>query len=202
MDQKVQFMPDIDFQIHDLLASRWSPRSFDANKLLNIAIFWQLIEAARWAPSASNEQPWRFIAGINFNKSHGMILSTLTPGNQEWAKHAPLLLIAVAKLQKNDTPNKHAFHDVGAALQNLNLEATTIGMHAHLMAGFSPEQVRRIFHVPNEFEPITAVAVGYYDHSRPVTDKFKTRDQEKRVRIKGNELVFSEKWDSPITRQK
>ena len=194
-------MPKTDYQIHDLLASRWSPRSFNADKLLTIEVFWQLIEAARWAPSASNEQPWRFIAGINFNKSHGMILSTLTPGNQAWAKHAPLLLIAVAKLQKNEIPNRHSFHDVGAALQNLNLEATAIGMHAHLMAGFFSEKVRDMFHVPSEFEPITAVALGYYDHSRSPEDQFKVRDQEKRVRIKGTELVFSEQWGSYITSQ-
>jgi nitroreductase len=192
-------MSEKDHRINDLLASRWSPRSFNAYKPLSPEIFWQLIEAARWAPSASNEQPWRFIAGINFNKSHEMILSTLTLGNQDWAKNAPLLLIAVAKLEKDAKPNRHSFHDVGAALQNLNLEATSLGMHAHLMAGFLPKKVRDLFRVPNEFEPITAVAVGYYDHLRPSDDRFKVRDQEKRERIKGIKLVFSEQWGSSFS---
>ena len=195
-------MSHLDHQIHDLLATRWSPRSFNPDRLLEPAIFWRLIEAARWAPSASNEQPWRFIAGINYNKTHGMILSTLVPNNQEWASSAPLLLIAVAKLEKNDKPNRHSVHDVGASLQNLNLEATCLGMHAHLMAGFSQEKIRDLFHVPKEFEPITAVAVGYYDSLRSPNDQFKLRDQEKRVRMKGTELVFSEKWGSYLSPSK
>ena len=126
-------------------------------------------------------------------------MSTLVPNNQTWAKNASLLLIAVAKLQKNQNPNRHAFHDVGSALQNLNLQAITLGMHAHLMAGFSIQKTREIFHIPNEFEAVTAVAVGYYDHNRKSTDQFMLKDLEPRLRIDGNQLVFSEYWGSPMT---
>ena len=100
-----------------IFSKRWSPRAFDPNTPIDMDILAVIFEAARWAPSSSNEQPWRYIIGQNFDKSHQDILATLNENNQVWAQNAPVLFIACAKLTRNDRPSRTALHDLGLSSQ-------------------------------------------------------------------------------------
>src|SRR5437660_6858724 len=152
-----------DYPIEEILRQRWSPRAFsdrnvEAKKLLS------LFEAARWAPSSFNEQPWSFIVATKDNPSeHAQLLNCLMEKNQQWARLAPVLMLSIAKLnfEKTGKPNRHAFHDVGMAVGSLLVEATALGLFVHQMAGFSVEKARAVFSVPAGFEPVAAIAVGY-----------------------------------------
>src|SRR5437773_7104505 len=151
------------YPIEELIRRRWSPRAFsdqpvEAEKLRS------LFEAARWAPSSFNEQPWSFILATKQKpEEHALLLSCLAEKNQQWAQQAPVLMVSVAKLNfdKTGKPNRHAFHDVGLAVGNMLVEATALGLFGHQMAGFSPEKVREIYGVPNDYEPVAGIAVGY-----------------------------------------
>ena len=138
------------YPIAELIAKRWSPRAF-LDKPIEEEKIMSLFEAARWAPSAYNEQPWRFlIATKEDSYLYTKMLSCLAEANQVWAKAAPLLLILVVKkdFDFNGKPNRWAMHDCGLALENLLLEAVDLGLAAHPMAGFSADLVRSGYSVP------------------------------------------------------
>src|SRR6478752_1428486 len=144
-----------EFKIHDLLARRWSPRAFDERPVETDTLL-TLFEAARWAPSSNNEQPWRFIVA---NKRHqetdwNRLFECLVEGNRKWAVRAPVLILSVASLNFEDDgkPNRHAFHDTGLAAENLVLQATASGLVAHQMAGFDVEKARGELKIPSGFE--------------------------------------------------
>ena len=130
------------YPIHDLIRERWSPRSFteeipSKDKILS------LFEAARWAPSCYNDQPWFFLVAIkNNHESFRKMLSCLAEQNSIWAQKAPILIIALARttFSLNGKTNRHAYHDVGMAIQNIALQATALGLAAHPMAGFSRQR--------------------------------------------------------------
>ena len=152
-----------DYPVHDLIQNRWSPRAFSDNPVSPETLR-SLFEAARWAPSSSNEQPWAFIVGTKDDlETHSKILSTLVEFNQGWAKHAPVLAIAVSQMEfaRNKTPNRNAFYDTGAAVAHLTAEATSRGLFVHQMAGFEPQKAIEVFHIPKGWEPIAAFAIGY-----------------------------------------
>ena len=186
------------YPVIPVIANRWSPRSFDAERLLDAQTVGSLFEAARWAPSSGNEQPWRYIVGLNFDEAHRAVLDCLAEGNRLWATNAPLLFIAVSKTTRNDRPNPHFAHDVGASLENLFLQAIDLGLHCHYMAGFSADRVRQTFGVPDGFEPITACSVGYWGNLDQLSDELKQREQRKRERKPFSEFVFSEAWEQPL----
>src|SRR5438132_14178221 len=145
-----------DYPIEEILARRWSPRAF-ADRKVEPDELRTLFEAARWAPSSFNEQPWSFIVATKDQpEEYAQLLSCLLDKNQQWAQLAPVLMVSVAKLkfEKTGKPNRHEFHDVGLAMGNMLVEATALGLFVHQMAGFSPEKVREIYGVPEEFEPV------------------------------------------------
>src|SRR5207237_10433271 len=152
-----------DHTIEEILRRRWSPRAF-SDRIVEPEKLQSLWEAARWAASSFNEQPWYFIVATKQKlEEHARLLSCLVEKNQQWARLAPVLMVSVAKLKfaKTGKPNRHAFHDVGLAMGNMLVEATALGLFVHQMAGFSPEKVREIYGVPEQFEPVAAIAVGY-----------------------------------------
>src|SRR6266550_4372043 len=152
-----------DYPIIELLKRRWSPRSF-SDQMVEPEKLLSLFEAARWAPSSFNEQPWSFVIATKQKpEEHAALLNCLVEKNQQWARLAPVLMVSVAKLnfEKTGKPNRHAFHDVGLAMGSLLVEATALGLFVHQMAGFSVEKVRETYGVPPEFEPVAAIAVGY-----------------------------------------
>lgn len=189
----------IDHPIHDLLRHRWSPRAF-SDQPVAPGILRSLFEAARWAPSSSNEQPWRFIiATKDDTEAHARLLSTLAETNQFWAKHAPVLGTAVSQLTfaRTGVPNRNAFYDTGAAMANLTIEATAQGLFVHQMAGFDPQKTIKLFQVPSGFEPIAAFALGYPGDPQHLPENLRERELIARSRKPISELVMSGQWGKP-----
>ena len=184
--------------ISKLIQNRWSPRSFAPNKDITVEQLASLFEAVRWAPSSSNVQPWSFIVGHNFDDTHKVIFSTLGEGNQIWAKNAPLLLISVTKLSRNDRPNRFAFHDVGLATENLLIQATELGLHCHAMGGFSPDKARESFNIPSDYEAVAAIAIGYMGDINLLPDDLKERQSLPRERKSLDEFVYTKTWGNPV----
>src|SRR5271154_5238667 len=155
-----------DYSIHPLIAGRrsilaFAPTSVEPETLAS------LMEAARWAPSSMNEQPWSFIVGRKANKANfDRLLKKLVEFNVLWAQHAPVLLLSVAKLTfASGEFNRHAFHDVGQAIANLTFQAMVSGLVVHQMAGFHVEKARREFSIPQDYAPVAVAAIGYPGNS-------------------------------------
>jgi nitroreductase len=187
-------------RVHSLLSSRWSPYGFD-ERLIATGVIASLFEAARWAPSSYNEQPWAFlIARRDDVDAFERMLACLVEANQTWAKHAPLLVITVASRQfsRNANPNRHAFHDVGLAVANLSFEATSRGLAVHQMAGFDLELTRRTYGIPDSWEPATAVAIGYPAPLESLSEELRQRDEHRRPRKPISEFVFGNRWSESV----
>jgi nitroreductase len=185
-----------DHPVHELIRERWSPRSFSDKHVPNDALR-SLFEAARWAPSSSNEQPWAFIVGTKEDTdTHAKLLSTLVEFNHGWAKHAPVLVIAVSELAfaSNGTPNRNAFYDTGAAVANLTAEATSRGLAVHQMAGFDPKKAAELFSIPAGWEAIAAFVIGYPGEAHVLPDKLRERELAPRTRKPLAEFVMSGSW--------
>jgi nitroreductase len=124
----------------------------------------QCFEAARWAASSYNEQPWRFILATQDNASaYEKMLGCLVEANRAWAKQAPVLMLTATRttFSKNDKPNRVHQHDLGAAMLSLSLQATDLGLYVHQMAGVDLDKVRETYGIPDDFQPQTAAAIGY-----------------------------------------
>jgi nitroreductase len=185
-----------DFPVHQLIRDRWSPRAF-VDKLIPPEVLQSLFEAARWAPSSNNEQPWAYLVAThddpaNFDK----ILGTLVEFNAGWAKNASALAIAVARMAfaKNDAPNRNAQYDTGAATALLSVEATARGLAIHQMAGFDPDKARWAFGIPEGWEPIAAIAIGYPGNPDSLPPKLKDRELAPRTRKPIREFVMTGSW--------
>jgi nitroreductase len=189
-----------DHPIHHLLAERWSPYAF-SDRPVSQTDLRSLFEAARWAASSYNEQPWRYIVATKDNpEEFKKLLSCLVEPNQEWAKNAPVLALGVVshRFARNNKENRAAVHDLGLASANLVLEATARGLHVHQMAGILPEKARELYHIPEHFDAWTALAIGYKDDPSKLTDEDrKARDTSERQRKPLNEFVFSGDWGNP-----
>ncbi len=187
---------DTHFPIHDLLSRRWSPRAF-AERPVEPEKIQRMLEAARWASSCFNEQPWVFIiATADHAAEHGKLLSCLVEGNQVWAKRAPLLMITVAKqhFDHNGQPNRHAFHDVGLAVGNLVVQATAMDLVVHQMAGILPEVILEGLSLPSGDEPVTGLAIGYPGDLNTLPEEIRERERAPRSRKAVQEFVFAETW--------
>jgi nitroreductase len=185
-----------DHPVHELIRNRWSPRAF-ADKPIPEDVLRSLFEAARWAPSSNNEQPWAYLIAskddeVNFDKT----LGTLVEFNAGWAKNAAALAIAVAKLAfaNNHAPNRNAQYDTGAATALLSMEATARGLMVHQMAGFHPEKARQAFAIPEEWEPIAAIAIGYPGDPDSLPPKLKDRELAPRTRKPIRDFVMTGSW--------
>ncbi len=189
---------DTQYQIHDLLRRRWSPRAFD-DRPIEPEKLQSLFEAARWAPSSNNGQPWRFLVGVKENKAeYDRLFNCLVEGNQQWASRAPVLLLSVATLQFEDgSMNRHALHDTGMATENLVIQATALGLVAHLMAGFRIDQARADCQIPEGYEPVAMMAIGYPGDPALLPDRLRAREGQPRVRRPVTEFVYSTMWRQP-----
>jgi nitroreductase len=192
-------LADTQVPIHELIRRRWSPRAFselpvEPDKLLS------LFEAARWAASASNEQPWAFLVATQEDpQNYADMLSVLVEFNQAWANKAPALILTLAhtKFEKDGRPNRHAFYDLGQAAANLALQATALGLTAHQMAGFNAEAARECFAVPEGWEPVSVIALGYPGDLDSLTEKLRQREIAQRQRKPLETFVFSGAWGHP-----
>ncbi len=190
-----------DHPVHDLIRHRWSPRAF-ADKPVEPAVLASLFEAARWAPSSNNEQPWAYLVATKDNaEDFAKMLSVLVEFNAGWAKSAPVLVIAVSRLNfPNGNPNRNAFYDTGAASALLSLEATERGLFVHQMAGFDPAKAKQVFEIPADCEAIAAMAIGYPGDPGSLPQKLQEREHAPRTRKPLTEFVMSGRWGhtSPI----
>jgi nitroreductase len=186
------------FPIHELLKKRWSPRAFDERPVETDTLL-SLFEAARWAPSSNNGQPWRFLAAMKENNAeYDRLFNCLVEANQKWAYRAPVLLLSVAKLQFEDgSPNRHALHDTGMAAENLVIQATAFGLVAHQMAGFRIDQARRDCQIPEGYDLVAIIAIGYPGDPALLPDILRARETQPRVRKPLTELVYSAIWEQP-----
>jgi nitroreductase len=186
----------IDFPVHELVRNRWSPRAF-ADKAIPQDVLRSLFEAARWAPSSNNEQPWAYlVAAKNDKENFEKMLSVLVEFNANWAQNASILAIAVAELAfaKNNTPNRNAQYDTGAATAWLSVEATARGLFVHQMAGFDPEKARQVFAIPAGWDAIAALAIGYPGDPNSLPQRLKERELAPRTRKPLSEFVMSGRW--------
>ncbi|HLH01212.1 MAG TPA: nitroreductase family protein [Bryobacteraceae bacterium] len=195
----VEKRADTSPEVHKLIRARWSPRSF-SDRPVSDGDLKLIFEAARWAASSGNEQPWRFIVARKSDPQlFEKMLGVLLPGNQKWAKSAPVLLLTVAKRDtKEGKPNRHAWHDTGAALAHIFLQATALGLHAHGMAGFDPERARTALKIPEGYDPVAAVAIGYLDSPDKLDEPYRERERTPRTRKPLSEITFNGTWDTPL----
>ncbi len=185
--------------IDNLISSRWSPYGFSDQRLSAEQIR-SLFEAARWAPSCYNEQPWFYIiATKDDSEEYNKLLSCLTEGNREWARNAPLLVLGVisTKFSRNGEPNRHAQHDLGLASANLTMQAVSMGLAVHQMAGIIPQRAKELYNIPKDYEVMTGLAIGYPDSNADIDEVFRKRDEKRRPRKKLSEFLFESGWGRP-----
>lgn len=177
---------------------RWSPRSF-SDRPVSASDLRTVFEAARWAASSSNEQPWRFLVGRKGSDTYEKILSTLVERNQQWARSAPVLILDATrtKFVRNGSDNPVALYDLGAAAATLCYQATALGLHTHQMAGFDRDAARRVFDLPPEFIWGAAMALGYLGEPSALTvPQMLEQEVAPRSRKPLSEIVFSD-WEKP-----
>jgi nitroreductase len=156
-----------------------------------------LFEAARWAPSSYNEQPWSYLVATKENaEEYERLLSCLVEGNQTWAKTAPVLALGCTSLNfsRNGQPNTAALHDLGLASATLVLEATALGLAVHQMIGILPERARELYAIPAGVQPLTGLAIGYAGDPASLPEGLRARDAARRPRKSLSAFVFAGKW--------
>jgi len=177
---------------------RWSSRFF-ADREVTPDTLAKLFEAARWAASSNNEQPWRFIVALKGSESHAKLAESLAGFNQVWAHKAPVLILGAAldHFPKAARPNRFALYDLGAATSYLTLQAAALGLTTHQMGGFDQEKARAAFNIPSDYHLGTLVALGY--QGEPIgtpEDEVVKRELTSRTRKPISEFVF-ESWGEP-----
>ncbi len=185
-----------DHLIQSTLTERWSPYAFQ-DKLIPRSDLLAILEAARWAASAYNEQPWNYIvASRDQEAAFAQAVSCLVEPNQAWAKNTSAILLTVVRenYSKNGKANGTAEHDTGIAAGNICVEATARGISVHQMAGIIADRIRQVYALPEGLQPLTAIALGYAAEPDQVPDALKSTDLVTRSRRPLAEFVFSGKW--------
>lgn len=192
---------DTSVEIDRLIADRWSPRAFDPEHAIEADKITAIIEAAHWAPSCFNEQPWRFIVCNRHRKEvpWQYAVSCLAPRNQLWAKDAPLLIMACAveEFSYNGSANRWAQYDTGAASENICLQASSMGLFAHQMGGFDAERAHEVFKIPRQITPMAMIAVGYYGNINNLAQDFVAGEQAARERKPLPDNFFDGDFETP-----
>ncbi|MGB3376967.1 MAG: nitroreductase family protein [Microbacterium sp.] len=175
----------------EVLANRWSPRAFDAESPIDEDKLSCALEAARWSPSASNTQPWRFIVARRGTDLHQSIHSALLGFNQAWAGDAAVLVVALAETSTEDgTPITHAVYDLGQSIAHLSVQAHHDGLVVHQMSGFEPEKIRAIAGLDARFVPMTVIALGDLGDASTLPEALQQREVAPRVRRPIDETVL------------
>jgi nitroreductase len=195
-------LTEIEIPVHDLIKERRSPLAYSERSVGREELR-SLLEAARWAASSYNQQPWHFIIATKENpREYERLLGCIVPANALWAGKAPVLMLTVAKLayDSNGAPNRHALYDVGQATANLALQATALGLALHQMGGFDMERARAEFQIPEGYEPVAAIAVGYPGDPASLPESLRARASAPRTRRELGDFVFTGRWGktSPV----
>lgn len=185
-----------DHPIDERLAIRWSPYAF-ADRDVDRATLAALFEAARWAPSSYNEQPWRYVVATRAEPAaFARLLSCLVEGNQAWARRAPVLALGVTvmRFQRNGKPNAAAEHDLGLASAHLTLEATRRGLAVHQMIGILPDRARELYAIPDDAKALTGLAIGWAGDPASLPEALRARDLAVRTRHPLEAFVFGDRF--------
>lgn len=192
-------MAKVDYPISEIISRRWSARAFstkpvEKSKLLSI------LEAARWAPSSRNEQPWRYIVFTNDNPQKLKKAQSVLKEINDYAKRAPILVCAITKRTYSDNgfPNRLHFHDLGAANENMFLEAFNQGLIMHEIRGFDFQKAREVFNIPEDYEVGVMIAIGYQDTYHVLPDRLKEKAFTPRTRKPLFKIAFIEELDNGI----
>ena len=183
--------PELDYTIHPLIASRWSPRAYD-ERVVEPEKLQRIFEAARWTASSSNLQPWFFLVGFKEDTVYQKIADTLAEFNQLWALHAPVLVLAIAKTtnSRGEINNAHAY-DVGQAVASLSLQAMSEGVYTHQMGGFDAEDVAISLEIPEEYKVLVVFTLGYLGDVEQLHPNLKKLELSPRTRRSVSETVFT-----------
>ncbi|MET0780100.1 MAG: nitroreductase family protein [Microbacterium sp.] len=174
---------ETDAPVLDILADRWSPRAYAADDVIDEAQLASALEAARWAPSANNTQPWRFIVARRGTEAHELIHQALVGFNQIWAGNAAVLIVAVAETTDAEgKPLGFAAYDLGQSVAHLSVQAHHDGLHVHQMGGFDRDGVRAAFGLDARFEPLTVIALGSIGDASDLPEVLQEREAAPRVR--------------------
>ena len=195
-----QKLAQTQYPLHDFIRRRWSPRAF-ADRPIPRTDLLCILEAARWAPSNANEQPWNFVLATKENRAdYDRLFSCLLPGNQLWAGQAPVLMLSVAKLvfEEDQSPNRHALHDVGLAVENLIVQAMALDVFVHQMAGFELQKARELLQIPAHYEPVAMIALGYLGDPGTLPEKLRARELAARTRKPLTEFAYTGRWGEPF----
>ena len=182
------------YDIHPLIKRRWSPRSFES-RMVEKEKLQRLFEAARWAPSAFNMQPWRFIVGLKGTKSYDKIMDSLIEFNQNWAKLAPVLvLVAGNKVDAKSRPNATFQYDTGQSVAYLAIQAMHEGLFMHQMGGFDKSKAISNFSIDDNYAPIAVFAIGYISTPDKLPESYQKMETAERKRNDFEEFVFEEEF--------
>lgn len=183
---------DTKHNVLDLIKNRWSPRSF-SDKVISETDLHTILEAAGWAASANNEQPWQYYYASKGNAGFTQIADSLLPGNRPWAQNAAILLVSVARktFEANDKENGWALHDLGMANAHLLLQASALNVYSHVMAGFDKAKISETLGLTEDQQAVAVIALGYLDEAEKLEEPFKTRELTPRVRKPLEAFVFS-----------
>jgi nitroreductase len=195
-DGRVKKTAPADYPILSVLADRWSPVAF-SSRPVEVDKLNRIFEAARWAPSSANEQPWNFVISYHGTEAFSRMAECLVEGNS-WAKSAPVLALSVARMifARTGQPDRHAMYDTGMAVANLLAQATAEGLFVHQMAGYDPEKARTVLHIPENHEPAAMMAIGYYGDHNSLPEKSRLREEAPRQRKPATEFVFVDSWNA------
>lgn len=186
--------------LHEIIEKRYSPRAF-ADEAINDEQLISLLEAARWAPSSRNEQPWRFIVSRKEDqKNFRKLLETLKDTNKLWAENAAVLILTVAKLDSefSHKPNIHALYDLGNSVAQLTFQATSMNLYIRQIGGFYEDKVRESFGIPENYSPVSVLAIGYKGDINVLPELLRAKETTERKRKEINEFVFAGKFGEPF----
>ena len=186
----------VEKSVMDVIAKRWSPRAFSSQPV-DKELLTTFFEAARWSPSSYNEQPWRFVVATSENPAaYETMLSVAIDWNRQWAKLAPVLILTLAQthFSLNDKPNPHAKYDLGSAVAYLSLEATRHDLYLHQMAGILLERARTLYAVPDTYEVVSLIALGYPGEAEQLPEDMQANEMCQSERKALSELVFENQF--------
>jgi nitroreductase len=197
-DEILEMPASAEPQVHDLLRRRWSPRAF-ADRPVAQGTLHSVLEAARWAASAVNQQPWSFVVATREDAAaHARMVATLMELNVRWAHQAPVLLLVAAKLYEWPGKEHTSFYDVGLAVANLVTQATHLGLVTHQMGGFYADTAREVLGIPAGYEPLAVIALGYPGDHEALPEDLRERELAPRSRKPQREFVFAGRWGEPL----
>ena len=178
--------------IHQLISNRKSTVLFDSESAISSGDLHLLFEAARWAPSSMNQQPWSFVYALRGEESFEKFIGCLAENNRRWARNASVLIHVAAQVISDykERRNVYAWHDCGLAFSNMVFQATSLGISVHPMGGFDRDITRRDLGLPDKFEPVIFAALGYRSDKQNFPEDLLKREQSPRERKEPDEFVF------------